>query len=94
MVTTSCGVESVTAAFCSLLCKYKYLSHPCRTLAQLLQSEQDAFRDATVEPIFQLKEDLKIRLAEEQHQQRRAHHPNWEQVLQQVLWNNDLWLCQ
>ncbi|XP_011608694.1 coiled-coil domain-containing protein 148 isoform X1 [Takifugu rubripes] len=57
--------------------------------ALLLQSEQDAFRDATVEPIFQLKEDLKIRLAEEQHQQRRAHHPNWEQVLQQIQFVKD-----
>lgn len=60
-------------------------------LALLLQSEQDAFWDATVEPIFQLKEDLKIRLAEEQRQPFRAHHPNWEQVIQQVLWNNDIW---
>lgn len=53
-------------------------------LALLLQSEKDAFRVATVEPIFQLKEDLKIRLTEEQHQQLTAHHPNWEQVIQQV----------
>lgn len=52
-------------------------------VALLLQSEKDAFQVATVEPIFQLKDDLKIRLSEE-HQQLTAHHPNWEQVKQQV----------
>lgn len=61
-------------------------------LVLLLQSEKDAFRVATVEPIFQLKEDLKIRLTEEQHQQLPTHHPNWEQVVQQVPWSKDIQL--
>lgn len=59
-------------------------------LALLLQSEKDTFQVATVEPIFQLKEDLKIRLTEEQHQQLTAHHPKWEQVIQQVPWTHDI----
>lgn len=59
-------------------------------LALFLQTEQDAFRVATVEPVFQLKEDLKIRLAKE-HKKLSAHQLNWEQVIQQVLWNNDIW---
>lgn len=58
-------------------------------LALLLQSETDAFRVATVEPIFQLKEDLKIRLTEERHQQLPAHRPNWEPVMQQVALTSD-----
>lgn len=62
----------------------------CWMLVLLLQLEQDAFRVATVEPIFQLKEDLQIRLAEQQHQQLSTHHPNWGQVVQQVLWNDDI----
>uniref|UniRef100_H3DGE6 Coiled-coil domain containing 148 n=1 Tax=Tetraodon nigroviridis TaxID=99883 RepID=H3DGE6_TETNG len=44
--------------------------------ALLLQSEKEAFWVATVEPIFQLKEDLKIRMIEEQHQQLTAQHSN------------------
>lgn len=58
-------------------------------LALLLQSEKEAFWVATVEPIFQLKEDLKIRMIEEQHQQLTAQHSNWEQVIQQVPSTND-----
>lgn len=54
-------------------------------LELLLQLEQDAFRVATVEPIFQLKEDLQFRLAEQEHQQLSTHPPNWGQVIQQVL---------
>lgn len=62
----------------------------CRMLALLLQSEKEAFWSATVEPIFRLKEDLKIRLTEEQHQQLTAHHSTWEQVIQQVPWTDDI----
>lgn len=92
MVTKTSLVELATAAFCYLLCRPEFLSHPCRMLALLLQSEKDAFRVATVEPIFQLKEDLKIRLIKEQHQQLTAYRPNWEQVIQQVPWANDIQL--
>ncbi|XP_070979474.1 coiled-coil domain-containing protein 148-like [Oncorhynchus clarkii lewisi] len=52
----------------------------------LLESELDAFRCATVEPIWQLREDLQYRLTEVQHQQQ--HQPpqpaNWEKILHQV----------
>lgn len=58
-------------------------------LVVLLQSEKDAFRVATLEPIFQLR-NLKMRLTEEQHQQLTTHHPIWEQVIQQVPWSNDI----
>nr|XP_046188573.1 coiled-coil domain-containing protein 148-like isoform X1 [Oncorhynchus gorbuscha] len=52
----------------------------------LLESELDVFRCATVEPIWQLREDLQYRLTEVQHQQQ--HQPpqpaDWEKVLHQV----------
>ena len=58
----------------------------CVSLELLLESELDAFRCATVEPIWQLREDLQYRLTEVQHQQQ--HQPpqpaDWEKVLHQV----------
>ncbi|XP_071196556.1 coiled-coil domain-containing protein 148-like isoform X2 [Salvelinus alpinus] len=57
----------------------------------LLESELDAFRCATVEPIWQLREDLQYRLTEVQHQQQ--HQPpqpaDWEKVLHQVNYVKD-----
>ncbi|XP_045560411.1 coiled-coil domain-containing protein 148 [Salmo salar] len=57
----------------------------------LLESELDAFRCATVEPIWQLREDLQYRLTEVQHQ--RQHQPpqpaDWEKVLHQVNFVKD-----
>ncbi|XP_055726674.1 coiled-coil domain-containing protein 148-like [Salvelinus fontinalis] len=56
-----------------------------------LESELDAFRCATVEPIWQLREDLQYRLTEVQHQQQ--HQPpqpaDWEKVLHQVNYVKD-----
>ncbi|XP_029559207.1 coiled-coil domain-containing protein 148 isoform X2 [Salmo trutta] len=48
----------------------------------LLESELDAFRCATVEPIWQLREDLQYRLTEVQHQwQHQPPQPSdWEKV--------------
>ncbi|KAK9537550.1 hypothetical protein VZT92_005156 [Zoarces viviparus] len=53
---------------------------------QLLEREQEAFRTATVEPVHQLKDDLRFRL---QHQQLTAHPSNWEQVIQQIKFVKD-----
>ncbi|XP_031714533.1 coiled-coil domain-containing protein 148 [Anarrhichthys ocellatus] len=56
---------------------------------QLLEREQEAFRIATVEPVHQLKDDLRFRLSELQHQQLTAHRSNWEQVIQQIHFVKD-----
>ncbi|XP_041720506.2 coiled-coil domain-containing protein 148 isoform X1 [Coregonus clupeaformis] len=57
----------------------------------LLESELEAFRCATVEPIWQLRDDLQYRLTEVQHQQH--HQPpqlaDWEKVLHQVNFVKD-----
>ncbi|KAG7227516.1 hypothetical protein INR49_005331 [Caranx melampygus] len=50
----------------------------------LLQSEREAFRLATVDPVHQLRDDLCFRLGEVQHQQLSEHPSNWEQVIQQI----------
>ncbi|XP_029559208.1 coiled-coil domain-containing protein 148 isoform X3 [Salmo trutta] len=57
----------------------------------LLESELDAFRCATVEPIWQLREDLQYRLTEVQHQwQHQPPQPSdWEKVLHQVNFVKD-----
>uniref|UniRef100_A0A3B4Z8X0 Coiled-coil domain containing 148 n=1 Tax=Stegastes partitus TaxID=144197 RepID=A0A3B4Z8X0_9TELE len=50
-----------------------------------LEREREAFRIATVEPIYQLRDDLRFRLGEIQLQQLAAHPSNWQQVKQQML---------
>ncbi|XP_059199046.1 coiled-coil domain-containing protein 148-like [Centropristis striata] len=50
---------------------------------RLLERDREAFRIATVEPVYQLKDDLCFRLAEE-HQQPTEHRSNLEQVVQQI----------
>ncbi|XP_030285336.1 coiled-coil domain-containing protein 148 isoform X1 [Sparus aurata] len=54
-----------------------------------LEREREAFRVATVEPVHQLKDDLRFRLGEAQHQQLTAHRSNWEQVIQQINFVKD-----
>ncbi|XP_068559826.1 coiled-coil domain-containing protein 148-like [Cebidichthys violaceus] len=56
---------------------------------QLLEREQKAFKIATVEPVHQLKDDLRFRLSELQHQQLTAQRSNWEQVIQQINFVKD-----
>ncbi|XP_065818559.1 coiled-coil domain-containing protein 148-like [Labrus bergylta] len=51
--------------------------------ALLLEREREAFRIATVEPVHHLKDDLRFRLGEIQHQS-NASGSNWEQVIQQI----------
>ncbi|XP_048094290.1 coiled-coil domain-containing protein 148-like isoform X1 [Alosa alosa] len=48
----------------------------------LLQADRDSFRLATVEPVWQLKEDLQYRL--DRIHVTAPHHSEWEQILQQV----------
>ncbi|KAJ8352250.1 hypothetical protein SKAU_G00237260 [Synaphobranchus kaupii] len=56
----------------------------------ILESEREGFRDATVKPIWQLKEDLQYRLAEVRHH--ASQHPShsqisdWVSVLQEGNW--------
>ncbi|XP_042350644.1 coiled-coil domain-containing protein 148-like [Plectropomus leopardus] len=50
----------------------------------LLEREREAFRKATVEPVHQLRDDLRFRLGEVQNQQVTVHRSNWEQVIQQI----------
>ncbi|XP_010889269.2 coiled-coil domain-containing protein 148 [Esox lucius] len=56
-----------------------------------LGREREAFRCATVEPIWQLREDLQHRLSEIQHQhhQQLPQSADWQQVLQQVNFVKD-----
>ncbi|XP_036965011.1 coiled-coil domain-containing protein 148-like isoform X2 [Acanthopagrus latus] len=54
-----------------------------------LEREREAFRVATVEPVHQLRDDLRFRLGEAQHQQLTAHRSNWEQVVQQIRFVKD-----
>ncbi|XP_022074272.2 coiled-coil domain-containing protein 148 [Acanthochromis polyacanthus] len=49
-----------------------------------LEREREDFRIATVEPVYQLRDDLCFRLHEIQLQQLSAHPSNWEQVKQQI----------
>ncbi|KAM9851201.1 coiled-coil domain-containing protein 148-like [Aulostomus maculatus] len=49
-----------------------------------LERDREAFRIATVEPVHQLRDDLRFRLNEVQHQQLPAHQSNWEQVQQEM----------
>uniref|UniRef100_A0A8C2ZBA1 Coiled-coil domain containing 148 n=1 Tax=Cyclopterus lumpus TaxID=8103 RepID=A0A8C2ZBA1_CYCLU len=67
---------------------HKYYTNVCPCMSvgsgRLLEREQKAFRMATVQPVHQLKDDLRFRLGEVQHQQLTAHQSNWEQVIQQV----------
>ncbi|XP_030614887.1 coiled-coil domain-containing protein 148 isoform X2 [Archocentrus centrarchus] len=49
-----------------------------------LERERETFRMNTVEPVYQLRDDLRFRLGEVQHQQPSAHPSNWEQVIQQI----------
>ncbi|KAM6934322.1 coiled-coil domain-containing protein 148-like [Xenentodon cancila] len=49
-----------------------------------LEREQEAFKIATVEPVYQLRDDLCLRLGEMQHQQLNERPSDWEQVIQQI----------
>ncbi|XP_056146061.1 coiled-coil domain-containing protein 148-like [Lampris incognitus] len=49
-----------------------------------LEGEREAFRLATVEPVLQLRDDLRFRLAQVRHQPLTPHPSDLEQVLQQV----------
>ncbi|XP_029314504.1 coiled-coil domain-containing protein 148-like [Cottoperca gobio] len=55
----------------------------------LLEREREAFRRATVEPVYQLKDDLRFRLGEVKHQLLTAHQSHWEQVIQQINFVKD-----
>ncbi|XP_040056666.2 coiled-coil domain-containing protein 148 isoform X2 [Gasterosteus aculeatus] len=56
---------------------------------RLLETEQKAFRMATVEPVHQLKEDLLFRQGEVQHQRLAGHRSSWEQVMRQINFVKD-----
>lgn len=47
-----------------------------------LEREREAFRIATVEPVYQLKDDLSYRQGEVQNS--TGHQSEWEAVTQQV----------
>ncbi|CAL1582421.1 unnamed protein product [Knipowitschia caucasica] len=49
-----------------------------------LERERQAFRRATVEPVLQLRDDLRYRLSEGLNQPLHVHESDWDQVLQQV----------
>ncbi|XP_064183452.1 coiled-coil domain-containing protein 148-like [Anguilla rostrata] len=59
-----------------------------RDYGLILEREREGFRDATVKPIWQLKEDLQYRLAEvRQHTSQHSIHSqisDWDSVLQEV----------
>ncbi|XP_068613086.1 coiled-coil domain-containing protein 148-like [Brachionichthys hirsutus] len=55
----------------------------------ILEKEREAFRIATVVPVYQLKDDLCFRLAEGQRKQLTAHRSNWEQIMQQINYVKD-----
>lgn len=57
---------------------------PFWRLEMFLEQDREAFRMATVEPVSQLRDDLRFRLGEVQNYQHTAHPSNWEQVMQQV----------
>ncbi|XP_041857268.1 coiled-coil domain-containing protein 148-like [Melanotaenia boesemani] len=54
-----------------------------------LVGEREAFRKATVDPVFQLKDDLCFRLGEVQHLQRHERPSICKQVLQQINFVKD-----
>uniref|UniRef100_G3NQN5 Coiled-coil domain containing 148 n=1 Tax=Gasterosteus aculeatus aculeatus TaxID=481459 RepID=G3NQN5_GASAC len=56
---------------------------------RLLETEQKAFRMATVEPVHQLKEDLLFRQGEVQHLRLAGHRSSWEQVMRQINFVKD-----
>lgn len=60
------------------------LARLCWGLGLLLEREREAFRKATVEPVLQLKDDLRFRLGEAQSQDLTANQSDWEEVKQQV----------
>ncbi|KAJ4933518.1 hypothetical protein JOQ06_030344 [Pogonophryne albipinna] len=55
----------------------------------LLEREREAFRKATVEPVLQLKDDLRFRLGEAQRQDLTANQSDWEEVKQQIHFVKD-----
>ncbi|KAI4805323.1 hypothetical protein KUCAC02_009947 [Chaenocephalus aceratus] len=55
----------------------------------LLEREREAFRKATVEPVLQLKDDLRFRLGEAQSQDLTANQSDWEEVKQQIHFVKD-----
>lgn len=79
MVIHHCGVLR-------LFCSYVLYTNVCLCAGsgRLLETEQKAFRMATVEPVHQLKEDLLFRQGEVQHQRLAGHRSSWEQVMRQV----------
>ncbi|XP_061579595.1 coiled-coil domain-containing protein 148-like [Cololabis saira] len=54
-----------------------------------LEREQEAFKIATVEPVYQLRDDLRFRLGDMQHQQLKERPSDWEQVVQQINFVKD-----
>ncbi|XP_060944076.1 coiled-coil domain-containing protein 148-like [Limanda limanda] len=54
-----------------------------------LEREREAFRTATVEPVLQLRGDLRFRLEDVQHQQKPVEPSNWEPVIQQIQFVKD-----
>ncbi|KAJ0005711.1 hypothetical protein NQD34_015605 [Periophthalmus magnuspinnatus] len=49
-----------------------------------MRREREAFRRATVLPVLQLRDDLRLRLSEGLDQPLSADESNWEQVIQQI----------
>lgn len=80
MVNSKCITTSVSSLFC------KYCTNiVCVLCLELsLEREREAFRIATVQPVHQLRDDLRFRLSEVQHQQLTCHPSNWVLVKQQV----------
>ncbi|XP_029968241.1 coiled-coil domain-containing protein 148-like [Salarias fasciatus] len=56
---------------------------------QFIAGDRESFRMATVEPVQQLRDDLRFRLGEIRQQQSSAHPSNWEQVTHQVCFVKD-----
>ncbi|KAF7215958.1 coiled-coil domain-containing protein 148 [Nothobranchius furzeri] len=54
-----------------------------------LEREREAFRKDTVDPIYQLRDDLRSRLGKMQHQQLHKYPSNWEPVKEQVNFVKD-----
>uniref|UniRef100_A0A1A8R1D6 Coiled-coil domain containing 148 n=2 Tax=Nothobranchius TaxID=28779 RepID=A0A1A8R1D6_9TELE len=54
-----------------------------------LEREREASRKDTVDPVYQLRDDLRSRLGKMQHQQLNKYPSNWEPVKEQVLERRD-----
>ncbi|XP_028249786.1 coiled-coil domain-containing protein 148-like [Parambassis ranga] len=55
----------------------------------VLEREQETFRISTVEPVHQLRDDLRFRLHEVKQQQLSAQPSDWEEVIQQIHFVKD-----